>query len=81
MKRGYSLNMSKKDIIRELAIKYKISEEEVERAADHQFKFVKQQMESDKLPAIRLPFFGVFKPNKRKLKHIQKHNERKRKDN
>lgn len=68
--------MSKKDIIRELALKYKVSEEEVERAAGHQYKFANEQMSKDSLPSIRLPYFGIFEPNKRKLKHIKQHNDK-----
>lgn len=83
-KKEYFLSMSKKEeIIKELANKYKISEEEAEKAVTYQFKFAKEHMEDERLPAIRLPFFGIFKPNKKKLKHIKKHNEKRkqRKDN
>ena len=77
-KKEYFLSMSKRDIIKQLAKKYKVSEEEVSNAVNHQFKFAKKHMEDERLPAIRLPFFGIFKPNKRKLKHIKKHNDKRR---
>lgn len=71
--------MSKDEIIKDLALKYKVSESQIRKAVDHQFKFAKDHMEDEKLPAIRLPFFGIFKPNKKKLKYIKQH-ERKRKE-
>jgi len=77
-KKEYFFSMSKEDIIKQLSKKYKVSEEEVKNAVNHQFKFAKEHMEDEKLPAIRLPFFGIFKPSKRKLKHIKKHNEKRR---
>lgn len=66
----------KEEIIKDLAEKYKISTQEVERAAMSQFKFVKQMMEKDNFPSIRLPFFGIFRASKKKLNHIKKHNEK-----
>jgi len=66
----------KEEIIKDLAEKYKISIQEVERAAMSQFKFAKQMMEKDNFPSIRLPFFGIFRASKKKLNHIKKHNEK-----
>lgn len=66
----------KEEIIKDLAEKYKISTQEVERAAMSQFKFAKQMMEKDNFPSIRLPFFGIFRASKKKLNHIKKHNEK-----
>lgn len=61
----------RKELIKDLAFKYKVDEKEVEKAVNAQFKFVKKHMESDKMPNIRLPFFGIFKVNKKKLKKIK----------
>lgn len=66
----------KEEIIKDLAEKYKISTQEVERAVMSQFKFAKQMMEKDNFPSIRLPFFGIFRASKKKLNHIKKHNEK-----
>lgn len=66
----------KEEIIKDLAEKYKISTQEIERAAMSQFKFAKQMMEKDNFPSIRLPFFGIFRASKKKLNHIKKHNEK-----
>lgn len=66
----------KEEIIKDLAEKYKISAQEIERAAMSQFKFAKQMMEKDNFPSIRLPFFGIFRASKKKLNHIKKHNEK-----
>lgn len=67
---------NKEELIQQIADKYHVPKQEVAKAVNSQFKYSKQFMESDNLPQVRLPFFGVFKPSLRKLKQIQKHNER-----
>ena len=69
--------MNKKEIITALSEKYKVPESEIKKAYDSQFKFAAEKMTEDDLPAIRLPFFGIFKPNYKKIKKLNelKNNE------
>lgn len=66
---------NKQELIKQIADKYHVPTSKVEEAVNAQYKYAKQFIEQDDLPQVRLPFFGVFKPNMRKLKQIQKHNK------
>jgi|GEM_PF-6779133 len=61
--------MNQKQLIKELAIKYNKNISEIEKAVYSQFKFVANKM--PELGEIRLPFFGVFKVNEKKLQKIR----------
>lgn len=67
----------KQQIIEDLSRKYKVSTAQIEKAVNSQFKFAKQQMEQDHMPSIRIPYFGVFKPDRRKVKHINENYKKK----
>lgn len=63
--------MARKDeLIQELADKYHVDPKEVRRAVESQFKFVAEKMAEPDFPQIRLPFFGVFKANRTRIKHL-----------
>jgi len=63
--------MADKDqLIQQLSEKYKVPPAKIERAVESQFKFVSRKMRDPEFPSIRLPFFGVFKANPKRLKHL-----------
>lgn len=62
--------MNKEEIIQALSEKYKVSKKDIEQAVNSQFKFAKENMERNDFPAIRLPFFGIFKPNYKKINKV-----------
>lgn len=66
-----------KELIRQLAIKYNATVAQVDKAVDFQFKFVEKTM-AQELADIRLPFFGVFKVNPKKLQRIRERVENKK---
>lgn len=70
--------MNQEELIEELAVKYNVSKAEAKKAAMSQFKFVADKM--GELAEIRLPYFGIFTVNHKKLEQIRKH-EAKRKNN
>ena len=70
--------MNKKEIITALSEKYRVSEKQVKQAVDSQFKFLANAMAEEKLPEIRIPYFGIFKPNEYQVKKL---NEKKNKEN
>lgn len=65
------------EIIQQLARKYHLSPAKVKQAVMSQYKFAKISMTDDSLPTIRIPYFGKFKPDKRKVKHINKNYKKK----
>lgn len=62
----------KKTIIQILATKYKLPLKEVEQMINYQFKFVSKIMKKGKFEAIRLPYFGKFSVNKKRVDYINK---------
>tara|TARA_Y100001938_G_C8025538_1_gene397792 strand:- start:957 stop:1178 length:222 start_codon:yes stop_codon:yes gene_type:complete len=62
----------KKAIIQTLATKYNLPLKRVEKIVSHQFKFVEKIMKKGKFEMVRLPYFGKFSVNKKRLKHINK---------
>lgn len=64
------------EIIQQLSDKYNVPKQDIEEAVNSQFKIAKTFLERDDMPTVRLPYFGKFIINKRKLNHIKKHNER-----
>lgn len=67
---------NQEELIRQLSIKYNKAIGEVRKAVMHQFKFVSKK--TGELAEIRLPFFGTFKPNIKKLKKINETVEKNR---
>ena len=63
---------NKKAIIQTLATKYNLPLKKVEEIVNHQFKFISKIMKKGDFEAIRLPYFGKFSVNKRRIEHINK---------
>jgi len=56
------------ELIKSIAQKYNISFDEAKKAIHSQFHFVNDKMKT--LDTIRLPYFGVFKPNLKRKQQI-----------
>mgnify|MGYP003627826427 FL=1 len=63
---------SKKAIIQILATKHNLPLQKVEEIINHQFKFVEKIMKKGKFEMVRLPYFGKFSVNPRRVEHINK---------
>ena len=63
---------NKKDLIYFLADKYNLTIKEVERIVTYQFKFVAKIMSKGDFETIRLPYFGKFSVNSKRVKYINK---------
>jgi len=63
---------SKKAIIQILATKHNLPLQKVEEIINHQFKFVEKVMKKGKFEMVRLPYFGKFSVNPRRVEHINK---------
>ncbi len=69
----------KKIIIQILATKYNLPLQKVEDIVNSQFKFVEKIMKEGNFESIRLPYFGKFSVNPKRLKYINKlYNDKKR---
>ena len=66
------MTKNKKLIIYYLANKYNLSLSKVERIIDHQFKYLEKVMKEGKLEAVRLPYFGKFSVNPKRVKYLNK---------
>jgi len=66
----------KKKLIQLLATEHDLPLNEVEKIVNSQFKLVAKTMSEGRFEAVRLPFFGVFRVKKSRLKYI---NDAKRK--
>lgn len=72
--------VNRERLIAEIARKYGISYDKADEVVRSQFKFVRKVMEEgDKelgeFNNVRLPRFGVFKVDKRRVKHLNKKKE------
>ena len=63
---------NKKIIIQTLATKYNLPLKTVEKMINHQFKFVHKIMKKGDFDTIRLPYFGKFSVNKKRVEYINK---------
>ena len=63
---------NKKIIIQTLATKYNLPLKTVERIINHQFKFVHKIMKKGNFDSIRLPYFGKFSVNQKRVEYINK---------
>ena len=61
---------TKKIIIQKIANKYNLPLQKVEDIIMHQFKFVSDVMSDGNFKTVRLPYFGKFHVNKKRLKYI-----------
>jgi nucleoid DNA-binding protein len=66
------MTKNKKLIIYYLANKYNLSLSKVERIIGHQFKYLEKIMKEGKLEAVRLPYFGKFSVNPKRVKYLNK---------
>ena len=62
----------KKIIIQILATKYNLPLQKVEDIVNSQFKFVEKIMKEGNFESIRLPYFGKFSVNPKRVEHINK---------
>ena len=62
----------KEELIKQLSDKYHVPPSKVRKAVESQFEFVSRKMREDGFPSIRLPFFGLFKVNPNRVKHLNK---------
>ena len=62
----------KKIIIQTLATKYNLPLKKIEEIINHQFKFVEKVMKKGDFDSIRLPYFGLFSVNKKRVEYINK---------
>lgn len=60
--------MNQRQLIKELAKKYNKKEADIREAAMFQFKFAADKMRE--FGEVRLPYFGVFKPDYKKKRKI-----------
>lgn len=59
--------VTKEDILQQLANKHDLPVSKVKQAVDHQFKMVHKTIKAGSLNSIRLPYWGVYKPQKKYL--------------
>ena len=64
------MSKDKKIIIQILATKYNLSLSKVEDIIKHQFKFIEKIMKKGDFESVRLPYFGKFSVNPKRVKHI-----------
>jgi len=62
---------NKEAIIHQLATKYNLPLNKVKEIVEYQFKFASQKMKEGKFETVRLPYFGKFSVNSKRLEHIQ----------
>jgi len=55
------MSYQSEDIFEKLSNKYNIPREVIKTMCHHEFKVVKESMSDNKLPNIRLKYFGLFK--------------------
>jgi len=60
----------KKVIIQTLATKYNLPLKKIEEIVNYQFKFVEQIMKKGDFDSVRLPYFGLFSVNPKRVKHL-----------
>ena len=63
--------MNEKTIIQKIATKYNLPLKVVEDIVYSQFKFVSKIIKDGKFDSVRLPYFGKFHVNKKRLKYIK----------
>ena len=70
----------KKVIIHKLATKYNLSLTRIEKIVEHQFKFVTDIMKIGDFKTIRLPYFGKFSVNPKRVEYINELKNKNEKD-
>ena len=74
------MSKDKKLIIYYLANKYNISLSKVERIVGHQFKYLEKIMKEGNFETVRLPYFGKFSVNPKRLEYLNNHKNKKKDD-
>ena len=72
------MGKDRKEIIYLLADRYDLSTKQVQEIIEHQFKYVSKIMRKGDFDTVRLPYFGKFVVNPKRVKHIN--NLKKKKD-
>ena len=62
----------KDDFIYLLATKYNLPLSKIAKIINYQFKFVGRVIKKGKFEGVRLPYFGKFHVNEKRLKHIKR---------
>jgi nucleoid DNA-binding protein len=62
----------KKLIVYYLANKYDLPLKKVEEIINHQFKYIEKIMKAGDFETIRLPYFGKFSVNPKRVEYINK---------
>ena len=70
------MSKDKKLIIYYLANKYNISLSKVEQIVGHQFKYLEKIMKEGKFETIRLPYFGKFSVNPKRVEYMNKNKKK-----
>lgn len=60
----------KDEIIDKLSNKYHLSKKEIQDVVDYQFRFTANIIKEGNFDSVRLPYFGAFKPNLKRKKHL-----------
>ena len=66
------MKKNKKEIIYSLANKYNLPLKKVEEIINYQFKYTSTVIKAGKFEVVRLPYFGKFSVNPKRVKHINK---------
>ena len=66
------MSKNKKELIYHLANKYDLPLKKVKQMIEYQFKFVEKIMKKGGFESIRLPYFGKFTVNPKRIEHITK---------
>jgi nucleoid DNA-binding protein len=66
------MKKNKKEIIYSLANKYNLPLNKIENIINYQFKYVAKIMKEGDFKMIRLPYFGKFSVNPKRVEHINK---------
>tara|TARA_R110002020_G_scaffold126458_7_gene284235 strand:+ start:1998 stop:2222 length:225 start_codon:yes stop_codon:yes gene_type:complete len=69
------MSEDKKTIIQKIATEYNLPLKTVTDIVDCQFKFINKIISQGDFDAVRLPYFGKFDVNKKRLKYIQDKSE------
>ena len=67
--------MKEKSLIQMLATKNNMSLAKIEEIVGHQFKFVHNKMKEGNFETVRLPYFGKFSVNPKRVVKLNKKNE------
>jgi len=62
----------KKIIVQILATKHNLPLKKIEEIVNHQFKFAEKIMKKGNFDSIRLPYFGKFSVNPKRVEHINR---------